>query len=686
MAQSAAQRAAVALRGVAAWRYADALALGLLVAVITALNQLWLTLENRPPHWDEARHLKLALVYRDLWSGLDWLTQYHLYPPFVYWVADAFYAIFGTDDEWAAVLSQSVFLTVLAFSTYGLGRRLWSRRVGLLSAFFVVMSPMVISQFKDFMTDVPLVAMTACALYMLVRCEAFSARGASVAFGVACGFGLLTKWVFAFVFVLPVAYALVAAVRWTLTSRSWSRVVNLGGAAAATALIAGPWYASNFDDLRAEAERTRFSGTAAVIEGDPPVVSPASVLWYAWNLLSNQLYLLPFLLFVCGVVLLFRRPGAARRNVYPVLLIASCYVSFTLLENKDARYSEPMLVGVAVVATYWLDTLRPRLRRVAVGAVIAYGAVLFYATSFGVGLLPQDAYVHLGKGCRFYPYFRGPCPGSSIPALQSYEPSGEIANRRGIRIWSQNGFINGPPSGERWYQEEMFEEAARSSASRTIFFQAPPLDFIWFNDFTTDYFAYKHGVHWVPALAQADFAGVRTVAGEQPPELPGFRDVRRFELPAGGALTLYARELQVLQRGAPSTVAPDELARAAATLGHAVYWAGPRANHAYELTIGTNGNAFVRYLPPGVAAGDSQAYLTVASYPLRDAFAVTLAAASGPNAERVPVDGAVAFVNELRPTSVFLAYPGSDVQVEVSHPRPGEARALVSSGAIGTVR
>ena len=685
MSQPAARQAVGAWRSFAAWRYADVLALGLLVAVITALNQLWLTLEDRPPHWDEARHLKLALVYRDLWSGLDWLTQYHLYPPLVYWVADAFYAVFDTDGEWAAVLSQSVFLAVLAFSTYGLGRHLWSRRVGLLSAFFVVMSPMVISQFKDFMTDVPLLAMTACAIYLLVRCEAFSARGASVAFGVACGLGLLTKWVFALAFVLPVAYALVVAIRWTLATRTWSRAVNIAGAAAATALIAGPWYVSNFDDFRADVEASRFSEAAAAIEGDPPVVSPTSVLWYAWNLLSNQLYLLPFLLFVCGVVLLFRRPEAARKNLYPVLLIASTYVSFTLLANKDSRYSQPMLVGVAVIATYWLDALRPRLRRAAVGAVVAYGAVLFYASSFGVGWLPQDAYVHLGKSCRFYPYVRGPCPGSSIPALQSFEPSGEIANRRGIRIWSQNGFVNGPPSGERWYQEEMFEEAARSSASRTLYLQAPPLDFIWFNDFTTDYFAYKHGVRWVSAPEQADFAGVRTLAGEQPPALPGFREVRRYELPAGGALTLYAREVQA-QGGAPSSVSPDELARAAATVGHGIYWAGPRANHSYELTIGTNGNAFVRYLPPGVAAGDPQAYLTVASYPLRDAFAVTLAAASGPNAERVPVDGAVAFVNELRPASVFLAYPGSDVQVEVSHPRPGEARALVSSGAIGPVR
>ncbi len=272
------------------------------------------------------------------------------------------------------------------------------------------------------------------------------------------------------------------------------------------------------------------------------MVSPASVLWYAWNLLSNQLYLLPFLLFVCGVVLLFRRPEAARKNLYPVLLIASCYVSFTLLANKDSRYSEPMLIGVAVVATYWLDdasttpsSLRRRSRR-----RLRRRALLRQQLRRRVA--PAGRVRASRQGLPVLSDFTGPCPGSSIPALQSLEPSGEIANRRGIRIWSQNGFVNGPPSGERWYQEEMFEEAARSSPSRTLYFQVLPSTSSgstaspWTTSPTS---TASTGCH----LAQADFAGVRTVAGEQPPELPGFREVRHYELPAGGALTLYARAM-----------------------------------------------------------------------------------------------------------------------------------------------
>ncbi|MER3412370.1 MAG: 4-amino-4-deoxy-L-arabinose transferase, partial [Thermoleophilia bacterium] len=79
---------------------------------------------------------------------------------------------------------------------YGLGRRLWGRGTGLLAALLVATSPMLASLFKDFMLDAPLTAMTALALYLLVRSQELARRGASIALGVACGLGMLTKWSF----------------------------------------------------------------------------------------------------------------------------------------------------------------------------------------------------------------------------------------------------------------------------------------------------------------------------------------------------------------------------------------------------------------------------------------------------------------------------------------------------------
>lgn len=676
-------RSAARLRSLPAWSRSDAFALGLGVALVTALNLLWVSLERRPPHWDEARHLTNSLLYRDTFTAGDLggaLTDYHTYPPLMYWLANAFYAVFNTTDAWAATFSQSAFLAVLAFSTYGLGLRLWSRRVGLLAAVFVVTTPMVVSQFKDFMLDAPLTAMTALGLYLLVRTEEFSHRGASAALGIACGFGMLTKWNFALYLALPLVVASARAGRAALVRHSARRIVNLVLAVTLAAAVCGAWYASNaaraIDDLGG-------NETAAEIEGDPPVVSVAGFLWYLWNLLSNQLFLMPFLLFVVGIGLLAVRRDARKRNFYPLLLILGTYVAYTALVNKDARYTEPMLPAVAVVATYWLDSLRATLRRWAAGGVVAYGAATFAAISFGIGFLPGDAFIHLGRSCAFWPYFQGPCPGSQIvTGTQSFEPSGEIRTMRGIRVWSQKGYINGPPSGERWYQEEMVREAARRSRNRTLYLASTGFDFIWFNTFATYYFSVKHDVTWVATPEQADFAGVWSRPGETVPSPSGFTELRRYRLPDGGSLRLLTRGPG---SSGPLAVSRSELVALSGRVRHPVYWAGPRAGSTLELTVAPRG-MFLRYLPSGVGVGGQVRTLTVATYRLGNGFEATRDAADDPGAVRVEAgSGAVAFYSRARPTSVYLAYPGSGLQIEVFDPSPARARALVQSGAVRAV-
>ncbi len=49
-------------------------------------------------------------------------------------------------------------------------------------------------------------------------------------------------------------------------------------------------------------------------------------------------------------------------------------------------------------------------------------------------------------------------------------------------------------------------------------------------------------------------------------------------------------------------------------------------------------------------------------------------------------NGGVGFVDDKRPTSVYVAYPNVDVEVEVYDPAPGRARRLVTAGQIRHVR
>src|SRR5205807_4565969 len=124
-----------------------------------------------------------------------------------------------------------------------------------------------------------------------------------------------------------------------------------------------------------------YSGPAAVAKGSPPVASLASLGYYLWALLKFQLFLIPFLLLVLGLVFVFARRDVASRNLYPVLLIIGSYAISSLLRNKDVRYTLPMLPAVAVVAVSWLELLARRARRWLSGAIIAYSAVAFLAVS-----------------------------------------------------------------------------------------------------------------------------------------------------------------------------------------------------------------------------------------------------------------------------------------------------------------
>lgn len=122
------------------------------------------------------------------------------------------------------------------------------------------------------------------------------------------------------------------------------------------------------------------------------------------------------------------------------------------------------------------------------------------------------------------------------------------------------------------------------------------------------------------------------------------------------------------------------------SLGHPVYWNGPRTGATYELTRTPDGRVYIRYLTDGAKVGSPLPnFLTVGTYVVPNAEAAVAAAAAQPGAVRLPLKGGVAFYNTARPTSVYFAYAGSDVQVETYDPSASAARQLVESGAIKPV-
>jgi hypothetical protein len=139
----------------------------------------------------------------------------------------------------------------------------------------------------------------------------------------------------------------------------------------------------------------------------------------------------------------------------------------------------------------------------------------------------------------------------------------------------------------------------------------------------------------------------------------------------------------------PRVVTPAQLADFAAASGRTTYWIGPRRGATYELTAAAAEPVYVRYLRDGAQAGDPRPdFVTVVTYPGEDGVAeLRQTAASNPGAELTrSSNGALVLNDPAVPDSAYLAYPDTDVQVEVYSPIPDHAQRLASRGEVLRVR
>jgi hypothetical protein len=137
----------------------------------------------------------------------------------------------------------------------------------------------------------------------------------------------------------------------------------------------------------------------------------------------------------------------------------------------------------------------------------------------------------------------------------------------------------------------------------------------------------------------------------------------------------------------PVATTVSDLRRLDEQSGHQVYWVGPRPGTKYEVTRTGNGNVYIRYLDRSAPIGDERPnYLTVGSYPFKGAYATLRRSArqQGTRSGRLP-GGGIYIVSRDRPNSVYAAYRGTGLQIEVFSPSASQARQLVASGDLRPV-
>ncbi len=423
------------------------------VIVFVAMTVWWLTQDTRVQDWDNGLHTLLAFgIHDQLASGnlTGWFTEFNTYPPLVHLVGALGVFVAGKSPMSVIIASNLVFVPLLAISCYGVGRLAYGPRAGLLAGLFALGTPLFVSQMHVFMIDPPEAAMVAASVWAILASGRFERVGVAALAGVAVGLALMTKET-SVVFLAGLVAVAILRGGW----RNWRGLLLFAVIAAAISL---PWYVDHVNQLHGLVEGQGGTGAAPSPESAPPVLSHQSLLWYFWSALNFQL-LAPLLAFLlAGVVFTIR--DCIRRwtpeNLGPELLGGAfiSWLGITLIRHKDVRFTLPVLIYVAVLATGWIVLARPRMRLAATAVLGLVLAANFLGISVGIGHAVRIA-----------------LPGSSAD-------SAVLA--RQVTLYSSEGYIRGGPEHDGDILALMRE--LKRAGIQTITFDAGSTDV---SDFTT---------------------------------------------------------------------------------------------------------------------------------------------------------------------------------------------------------
>jgi 4-amino-4-deoxy-L-arabinose transferase-like glycosyltransferase len=413
----------------------------LLILALTAMlwsgHILWLARDTRPPVWDMAMHQSYALNYlpgAPVPAGSHYWDLSGDYPPFVHIVIATTYMLLHPGPH-VAVLANLPATLLLLWGIYRLGLILAGPGAARWACVLTALIPYLVWISRETILDYWLSAWVAVSLFFLLNSEGFESRSSSILFGVTSAFGLLTKWFFAGFLALPAAFIFMRHRVW----KSQDRLINCADAVLIAAGLAGLWYVPNLPRLI-----HYFSANAGIgaREGEPPVFSLQSFIYYLRLLEGYQLFALLFVLAAFSCFFFWKKNLTFDRG-YWLTLIAGGWLAMTLLRTKDPRFTMPLLGPLMIAAGSWLHSWggdwRARCARWTLVALLGFQA---YAINFGIGGIPRN-----------------------IVLMPGYQGS----LRWDWNLYLQDYFnILGAPRREDWRQDEILQEVVADSARRGL--------------------------------------------------------------------------------------------------------------------------------------------------------------------------------------------------------------------------
>jgi 4-amino-4-deoxy-L-arabinose transferase-like glycosyltransferase len=457
----------------------------LLSALLWGANIVWLSRDTRPPVWDMALHQTYAFNYLDSntspaeGTAKPWEKSGN-YPPFVHLAIAALYLIFHPGPHIAVLVNVPATL-LLFWAIYELAKDHGGIRAGQWACILTALTPYLIWVSRETILDYWLSAWFAVALVVLRKTRGFQSHLRSLLLGGILAMGLLTKWFFAGFMLVPLTYVFVEYQVWKFPERR----LHLADALLIPGIIAGLWYVPNIPQL------VRYFGENAAIgarEGEPPILSFQSLIYYLRLLEGYQLFGLLFVILCLGTVFIWRKKRIGEWR-FLIFTIVGGWLVLTLLRTKDPRFTMPLLGLLAIISGTWIQSWgKTHLARGIQALLIALLAIQAYAANFGASWLP-----------------------TRVVILKGYQ---------GSLNWDWNLYLQdyfgvfGRPRREDWKQDEILRKVASDSEQRSI---SPTLalvpDLPYFNEANFTLYARIRNLPIRARHLQSATSGIRSFDG-----------------------------------------------------------------------------------------------------------------------------------------------------------------------------
>ncbi|MBU1628046.1 glycosyltransferase family 39 protein, partial [bacterium] len=310
------------------------------------------------------------------------------------------YIFFGISSD-VAVITSSLFHLLITIFTYLVGARLTSNKTGLIAALICSLYPIIFNMSRQYSPNPAFVFFILMTIYFLLKTEGFVSRKYSLLAGIASGFALLlgyTNGTFIIAGYISEGWKIYRM------DKKKDSLINLTISIVISFIMSFWWYLLHWDTLLKTNQFIRLQfGTLA---GSSEIFSLNSLLHYSACLIYGQIYLLPTILAVIGLVFYIIKKKEER--FLTILWIAIPYVFFTLAyEAKNTRYTMPYLPLLAICTSYMLCSIKGKaLRRSVIGLVLIHSFLVHILSSFEFKGIPGEvSYETSSKICYKIPLY-----------------------------------------------------------------------------------------------------------------------------------------------------------------------------------------------------------------------------------------------------------------------------------------